>query len=288
MIAAPGSIILLGRSCDRVLQYLCAYLVDQKVGVVFIDQDQIGVGIKFDSSYWYLPGAVKLAHSDVAAVFNRSASFIPGADYSKEQRHANCRLWGLLDYEYDVVLNRPASMMSNGSKPYQSYLVRNFGLKLPRYSCFANIEIDDVGEDVIFKSISSTRSIVKQFAASSKRHVTEPVLFQEHIKGDNIRVHVVLDKVVAILIKSDIVDYRYNDATVFKLYRLPMTIETACISIAKFLGMGFCGIDLILAGEDYYFLEANPAPGYNYFEEKIAGFPISESLASVMLSGELL
>jgi hypothetical protein len=281
-----GYILLLGRTSDSVLQYLAKFLHKNSRRIIFIDQDLLGSDIKIDYERWFLSHNVTVSHSDIKSVFNRSASLFPGEKYPKTQILSNKVLAGLLDYGYEYVVNRPSAIMSNCSKPYQSNLVKNFSLNFPDYAVLANVKLQDLTDDIIFKSISSVRSIVKKITDIENNEVFEPILFQRYIPGDNIRVHVICEEVVAIRIKSRQADYRYCKDTVFSYFELPPNIYSTCLEIAKFLKLNFCGIDLILSKGEYFFLEVNPSPGYSYYESRLYDMPISKAILS-MLDGAI-
>ena len=94
-------------------------------------------------------------------------------------------------------------------------------------------------------------------------------LFQELVQGDNVRVHVIDGKIVSILIQAKQVDYRYDKQPIFIDYILPKKIESMCVDVCKKLNLNLCGIDIIVKDGRYYFLEANPSPGYDYYERKM-------------------
>lgn len=276
------AIVLYGRSCDPVLQYFCHYLQQQEATVVFIDQDRLGEHITLDRIGWHWKNGPSLMHQDIVSVFNRSASLHPAISYPLVQQQYHMHAWSWLDYECPMVLNRPRFMMSNTSKPYQSLRVQTCGLSFPRATCLANVRMLSAHEPLIAKSISAVRSVVNPYTYKANDQIQEPVLFQERIYGDNVRVHVIGTTVVAIRIGSSAVDYRYASDTDYVHIELPQSIEQACLDVAQELALPFCGIDLIYNGAAYYFLEANPAPGYNAFERHIEGAPISQALYRLM------
>ena len=93
----------------------------------------------------------------------------------------------------------------------------------------------------------------------------EPVLFQKCYRGLNLRVHVVSDAVFVSAITSNAVDYRYASTTQHTSWKLPNKIAQECKQIAQFLQLTLCGIDLIFFQNQYYILEVNPMPGFDYF-----------------------
>ena len=86
----------------------------------------------------------------------------------------------------------------------------------------------------------------------------------------------------AVAIRSSDIDYRYSADTYFRPYCLPRAIRHSCLEICARFGLIFAGIDLIYADESFYFLEANPSPGYDYFEKAVGSEVISAALYAVL------
>lgn len=177
------------------------------------------------------------------------------------------------------VLNKSNPMLSNISKPFQSQMIAKCGFLVPPTCITSDKEtLNDFRKNyakVIFKSISSTRSIVKEldgdFISNIERIRYLPVQFQESLVGTNIRVHVVGDVLFATRIESEIVDYRYsgreNKTTNLTTFDLPKEIEEKCFLLSEKLELPLCGIDLFLTEDgEYYCFEVNPSPGYSYYQ----------------------
>jgi glutathione synthase/RimK-type ligase-like ATP-grasp enzyme len=177
-------------------------------------------------------------------------------------------------------------------------LIRECGLAVPR-----TLVTNDPDEarrfyyecngDAIFKSLSGVRSIVRRIGAEHLprfpllRH--GPAQFQELIRGDDIRVHTVGDRLFASLVRSDAVDYRYAGRDGFEVemssFELPPPIAEACIRVARKLDLMLSGIDLKVTPDGkYYCFEVNPSPAFIYYEQG-SGQPISTALAELLLSG---
>lgn len=177
------------------------------------------------------------------------------------------------------VMNRNSAMTSNLSKPYQAQAITRHGFRTP--TTIITNDPDEVREflrvhrQVVFKSISSVRSIVR-FLSDIKINDLErvrylPTQFQEFIPGSNIRVHVVGERVFATEINTEAVDYRYagRDDEDVKMtpVDLPIEIEERCIALSKNLNLPLCGIDLKRTPQgEYYCFEVNPSPGYSYYQ----------------------
>lgn len=195
------------------------------------------------------------------------------------------------------VANRPRSMASNASKPYQAQLIARAGFAIPPTLVTNSIEslasFEAEHGRVIFKSISSERSIVQELTDAVRprlRHLASlPTQFQAVITGDDVRVHVVGREVFATQIMSTAIDYRYahrhGKEAELSPVELPPQIAERCVRLAALLELPFCGIDLKRTPEgEYYCFEANPSPGYSYYQE-VTGQPIADALVRWLSGG---
>ena len=194
------------------------------------------------------------------------------------------------------VVNRYRAMGSNYSKPYQIQLIADHGFSVPETLVTNDPDLArafraDHGR-VIYKSISSERSIVNQLADDDLPRLEAirwcPVQFQAFVPGDDVRVHTVGDRVFATRVTTTATDYRYarrqtGEAAEFEPFELPDEIADRCVSLAASLELDMAGVDLRLTpdGEVYCF-EVNPSPVYSYYEAQ-TGQPIAAALAEYLL-----
>lgn len=195
------------------------------------------------------------------------------------------------------VVNRFGPSASNISKPYQAQRILACGLQVPPTT--VTNDPDEVRRfvaehgQVIYKSISSTRSIVRRLTPSRAhdleriRHL--PTQFQALIPGVDVRVHVVGEAVHATEVDSAATDYRYaaRDQQEVRMspYSLPAEIEQRCLALSRALELPVCGVDLRRTPDGQWFcFEVNPSPAYSYYEG-LAGQPIAAALVEY-LSGE--
>ncbi len=195
-----------------------------------------------------------------------------------------------LDIADARVVNRPRDMHSNGSKPYQAQLIAAAGFEVPE--SLISTDPDEVrafAEQVgplVFKSISGIRSIVRRldgdYLARLDRVRALPTQFQALVEGDDIRVHVVGNEVFPTRIRSAATDYRYagRDGMDAELTAttVPDDVAERCLELSRSLRLPLVGIDLRETPDGRFVcFEANPMPGYSYFESH-TGQPISEAL----------
>ena len=202
----------------------------------------------------------------------------PCGVYKSELFHSTLAEW--LEMTPCRVMNRNRAMSSNGSKPYQAQFITRAGFHTPTTLITNNPEevrnFLRIHRRVIYKSISSVRSIVKILSdvklneLGKVRHL--PTQFQAFVPGTNVRVHVVGDEVFATEIRTQAIDYRYAgdeglDADMVPV-TLPPEVAARCLSLSRTLELPLCGIDLKLTPDgDYYCFEVNPSPAYSYYQE---------------------
>lgn len=177
------------------------------------------------------------------------------------------------------VMNRNSAMSSNMSKPYQAQLITKVGFKTPRTMITNNPnEVKQFLHDhkrIIFKSISSVRSIVRELSDVKILDLEKvrylPTQFQEYVDGINLRVHIVGEDIFATEVHTRATDYRYVEGEDQEINMVPIKlsteIESRCFKLSRILNLPLCGIDLMRTSEgDYYCFEVNPSPGYSYYQ----------------------
>jgi glutathione synthase/RimK-type ligase-like ATP-grasp enzyme len=249
-------------------------------------------------------GSRSLDLSDVSAVYTRLDGF--GDRQSGDVRsqatevgagtEAGSAFIAWLEVCGKRVINRYSAMASNMSKPYQLQLIDRLGFRIPTTLVTNDPEVAlsfvRQHRRVVFKSISSTRSIVREVQHEDLARLEFitwcPTQFQELIEGANVRVHVIGETVIASSIRSSYVDYRYSymhgeDPEICPV-DLPVSIVNRCLDVVKALRLTLAGIDLIITPNGIPFcLEVNPSPAFSYYELR-SGQPISGAIAR-FLSG---
>jgi glutathione synthase/RimK-type ligase-like ATP-grasp enzyme len=181
---------------------------------------------------------------------------------------ADTALMAMLEDLPCPVVNRLGGGMSNNSKAYQALLLRECGLMVPptlvtNDPTAAMQFYEDHGREVIYKSLSGIRSIVRRVGTEQLSRFdllrNGPAQFQSFIPGENVRVHTVGDRLFATRVHTE-----------------------ACLRVARELDLLLTGIDLKETPEgDYYCFEVNPCPGFIFYERQ-TGQPISTALADLL------
>ncbi len=126
----------------------------------------------------------------------------------------------------------------------------------------------------IVKSLSGVRSIVvddqdfKKWNQDSLNNL--PVLFQEKVTGNNLRIHVVNGTLYGKLsLSKEKVDYRYdgNFLTLIDFSDFEDELNQFCIDVSHYEENPLIGIDFIKTENGYVVLEANPSPGWSAYHE---------------------
>ena len=301
-------ILVCGGLADGVTELVCARLEHSGYSYRLLDLAQYPVGYRVawrwtdDGPAGTIagPGWV-LDLDEITGVYVRflgsEGRVPPDADpetASALQVEADAVLLALLETLRCPVVNRAGGGMSNNSKPYQALLLQRAGLRVP-----ATLVTSDPGAarafqaehgDVVYKSASGIRSIVRRVGESQERRLDflrdGPAQFQAFVPGRNVRVHTVGDTIFATRIETEAVDYRYAHLDGLEVamtaVTLPPAVRAACLRVARDLDLLFAGIDLKETPDgDFVCFEVNPCPGFIYYERH-TGQPISAALADLL------
>ena len=209
-------------------------------------------------------------------------------------------LTDFLDEYPGVVINGSGRFVLNGSKPLQCarlwtiapLVVGGIPTSLVRPVPKAYLSSQN---EWIAKSVSGERSEVVPLEdipviEEGTQPASCPVQIQRRICGRNVRVHVCQSQVIAIELKSSILDYRSDPDLRGSRIDLSPEMEQWCITAARDERLAFVGIDLIQSDSDgsWHCFEMNPSPGYEFFERLISpdgsSLPITRAILEYLLS----
>jgi hypothetical protein len=193
-----------------------------------------------------------------------------------------------------LVVNPPAAMAVNNSKPYQLKQIAGYNFAVPDTLITTDPSaVRAFGRrynDLIYKSISGVRSVVKVLGHTGLDRLEDvanaPTQFQEYVPGVDIRVHVVGDQTFATEIRSDADDYRYaslsGDDLALASVEIPEEVENQCRAMAAGMGLAVAGVDLRRTPDDRWVcFEVNPSPAFIFYEEA-TGQPIGNAIALLL------
>ncbi len=213
--------------------------------------------------------SVYLRSLQTASEPRTSASYVP-------LQNMQDVLYSWADLTSALVLNRPTSMAANDSKPYQLAWLEALGFRVPETLLTTDpaeaAAFWDLHGNVIYKSLSGTRSIVSCLRPDHRRRLEDvrgcPTQFQQHVPGQDYRVHVVGRQLFPVMIHSEAVDYRYG-ATPFESTPccLPEVISALCLHAAQAMKLTLAGFDLRRTpGGEWFCFEVNPSPAFSSFD----------------------
>jgi hypothetical protein len=304
-------ILLWGHASDPALQAVYKALLGLGVEIAFYDQRLVletdihfVVGADVAGTLRVKDDEIDLGKVSAAYIRPFDSRWLPlvqkaGPD-SPEWRHAVRVEDALISWSEiapALVINRPAAMASNSSKPYQSEQIRACGFRIPdtlvTTDSRAALEFWRMHGTVIYKSVSSTRSIVSRLTAEHVGRLDDicwcPTQFQQHIPGNDYRIHVVGDRVFACEIVSSADDYRFamtqQDRVELRRFEVPAVIAQRCIGLTASLGLVVAGIDLRRTPDDEWVcFEANAVAGFTYYQDA-TGDRIDEAIARLLVEG---
>lgn len=289
-------ILILGSAGDSVTQLVCARAEQRGVPWRLLDPEdrdegQPRLGARWRAGAleagWVAGPGWRADFADLTGVYIRfapppeeKAGALPPEQAQRLLAETAAALSVVVDALPCKVANRTLGGMSNHSKTFQALQIQACGLRTP-----ATLVTNDPdaarsfaaehGGDVIYKSLSAVRSIVRPLGQEQLDRLDllryGPAQFQERIRGDDVRVHVVGDRIFATCARTEAVDYRYatkeGHALAMEPTTLPTDVEAACLRLARRLDLLFVGIDLKRTPDgEHVCFEANPAPAFLFYE----------------------
>lgn len=207
---------------------------------------------------------------------------------------------GILDALDCAWVNPRAADESAHRKPFQWEVAHRIGMNLPR-TLVTNepgaarnfIEQVGIGKTVFKAFLASTeewretRLIELSDLARLDSVKYAPVIFQEYIKGVDLRITVVGDRLYAAEIDARRTCYPVDMRMVIgeadiKPVDLPVEVHSSILRFMSELGLVYGAIDMRRTDDGLFvFLEVNPA-GQWLFVEQRTGLPISQSMADLL------
>lgn len=196
------------------------------------------------------------------------------------------------------LVNPPHAASVVQFKPFQLHALRTVGARVPR-TLISNDPaavraFHSAVAQVIYKPLTGgahTRVLDDQVLDAIEAVRDAPVIFQERVDGDDLRVMLAGDDIVssvAIRTPKQHLDFRADPVYAtgeasYEEIRIPDEVQVLCRRAARMCGLAFAGIDIkrTPAGE-WIFLELNSSPIYLDVELKL-GHPISRAIAELVV-----
>jgi hypothetical protein len=189
-----------------------------------------------------------------------------------------------------LIANRPGSNQLNSYKPaHYAWLSAN-GLLVPPSLLTADpkqVQRFVADGRTVVKPVSGVRATTREIRAEDLDRLASsegPVLVQRMVEGDDVRVHVVGDAVIACRFSSTAIDYRSDRKASRSMVDIPSELARLLVAKTAEQGLTFAGWDFKVDRDgNYWCLECNPMPGYSFYDRVCEG-AISDALIK-LLSG---
>jgi hypothetical protein len=187
------------------------------------------------------------------------------------------------------VVNRPGSTSDNACKPLHEAVLAELGFEVAPSVTSSSRETlrSFVGSgEAVAKPVCGQRADCRVVRADDFDDYDErsgPVHLQRLVPGEDVRAHVVGEDVLALRVRSEADDYRLDHDAEFEPCRLPPDLCRDLVDATRGFGLSFAGWDLRESDGRYWVFEANPMPGYHYYDVHLSG-AISRSLIADLVN----
>jgi glutathione synthase/RimK-type ligase-like ATP-grasp enzyme len=193
-------------------------------------------------------------------------------------------------------VNSQNAINMHKAKGFQLKLMAKNNIRIPRTLITNDREeleefIKSSSADLIFKpvlggALTEKLNLPSLSEERLKLLINSPVQFQELLEGVDVRVYGVGEKLFAAEILANSLDFRDDHQAKILPVEIPDKVKQDCLKIMEMFDLKFTGIDIRhnKKTDEYVFIEANPSPMFTFFQEK-TGFPISDSLVELLISG---
>lgn len=282
-----------GTRADPVMVHFAAHCLLRDIPLAVVDLGEVGARGSWSLSgppdpTDYVDGAETVRLVELSGLFVRPI-------YLGTTPAEAARWQGLLDGlnvwmdETDVaVVNRPGSDQLNGYKPaHYAWLSAN-GLTVPESLLSRDpgqlTEFLAAGRTVV-KPVCGARATTREIQVEALNRLAAcdgPVLVQRLIDGDDVRVHVIADQVIACRFSSSQIDYRSDREAERSVAEIPPDLADCLVRKTADQGLTFAGWDFKVDSDGtYWCLECNPMPGYSFYDRICQG-AISDALVTAL------
>ena len=278
--------LIIGYHNEKAIAHFVAVLAEQKPADTyhFLNLSDVEaapvVQVSFETDLLVKIGDQTFDFANYKAVYARCLYQAP-ADKSQVIKMVNFifLMHNYLEFCDKLVINRPCAGNSNYTKLYHVKKLHDFGFATPETYIFGSVaaakKVLETNGNWISKGTSAIRTKAVELDPAlyvglyQLGHV--PSLFQRHIRGYDVRLHLVGNKPLALKIESPNVDYRYNTSgNNYQEVDLPPELLKKCIAFCEEEDLLFAGIDFkVTPAGGWVMLEVNNTPGYNFFDTKM-------------------
>jgi glutathione synthase/RimK-type ligase-like ATP-grasp enzyme len=243
------------------------------------------------AQFWYMTHISELHPSD--SYFSRIINLSSERDSLESTRRWAALTEAIIIWLEQVpgrVVNPPQAGTHNGAKPLHEAILARLGFRVP--ASITSCEIEKLREFVqagptVSKALSGVRAdtvMVDEDALADFDAASGPIHLQRYVAGDDARVHVVGDRLIAQRVPAGGgVDYRRDSRMAeLKSLELPRGLAELLVRSSVELGLPFSGWDFKIDPDgEYWCLEVNAMPGYAPYDLRCEG-AISRALLTYL------
>jgi glutathione synthase/RimK-type ligase-like ATP-grasp enzyme len=277
-------IYLVGTSSDSTTRHFAREAAACDAAVEWVDLAVLTDGrwhIDLDGDAELWSGGQRVAISPGASVYARLVTEGDASQDPEQVARSRALLAALaswLELSGGRVVNRPGHVLDNGSKPLHEVCLRRAGFEVPPSVTSSDPErlrVFAEAHPVVVKTISGIRADCRRVDAAEFADFDPeqgPIHLQEVVEGQDVRIHVVGPRVIAVVIQSTSIDYRTAPDAAYAPFELPAELAARLVEATREMGLAFAGWDFKLRGDGVFFaLEANPMPGYHPYDRHLGG-----------------
>lgn len=245
-----------------------------------------------ESDYLAAGGAKSWHVSEYSAIFVRLIR--PQAVTADEENRWAALITALRAWLQIVpsrVINRPLVHQHNAAKPWHEAWLSAGGFRVPESLTSSDrVALTEFAEGgpTVLKTCCGVRADSRRVAAEELATYEPdrgPLHLQRLVAGHDVRVHVVSEQVIACRFGSSLVDYRREVGVQGVAATVPDELAHKLVGATRRQGLRFAGWDFKVDSEgDYWCLEANPMPGYAWYDRALHG-RITRALLDDMADG---
>lgn len=214
--------------------------------------------------------AVVSAIDDASGVYIREFR-----EQSKDDAFLGATVRAVVQRNDNVLI--PSRSSTNSNKPLHLGNLRALAkssVTVPRTRIVSRIEH---GEGMVVKALSGFPAFTLDAGVHEGCDSAGPLLLQEYLTGDELRIHAVDSHFISHLVKKndDGVDYRVTGLAGLERVSLSSDVRDVLREMMDAEGVRFGGFDVIRSENQFVVLELNPMPGYHSYEVGDDGNPIT-------------
>lgn len=301
-------IIFIADGEDYNANYIYEKTKEKGINTIFIDTRKFP--LEYESLIYLTDGINKVKMGNYIGIDSNFSFFIRAIfinafnpfNYSSDEKkfHSYRNYYSFLyslvniaDLNGAKVVNSPSTFWIHFYKPYTYALARKFAMKIPitfvsnKIRSIIKFYKENKNKELVIKPVAGgdTVKLLNQEQLEKIKSTLDykTYIIQERIPGQEIRIFLIGYKtIISLHLITDDLDYREKqNIQEIKVIDIPNSLANSIIKFSRYIGLKFCALDFKRIGNEYYFLDINPAPMFVGFELK-SGFPITDKIINYL------